>query len=79
MKLMDLEPSYRLWLIGRGALNFDRYLNEKFVGLTHDESTFFLRMVKAALDPLYVRSEEEFDRFIELHEYHELELALGYQ
>jgi hypothetical protein len=47
--------------------------------LTHDESTFFLRMVKAALNPLYVRSEEEFDRFIELHEYHELELALGYQ
>jgi hypothetical protein len=30
-----------------------------------------LRMVKAALDPLYVRSEDEFDRFIKLHEYHE--------
>jgi hypothetical protein len=72
MTIMALEPSYRLWLIGRGAPNFDRYLNEKFVGLTHDESTFFLRMVKAALDPLYVQSEEEFDRFIELHEYHEL-------
>jgi hypothetical protein len=79
MKLMDLEASYRLWLIERNALNFDLYLNEKFVGLTHDESTFFLRMVKAALDPLYVRSEEEFDRFIELHEYHELELALANQ
>ena len=79
MRLMDLEPSYWLWLIGRGALNFDRYLNEKFAGLTHDELIFFLRMVKAALDPLYVRSEEELDRFIELHEYHELELALAYQ
>jgi hypothetical protein len=79
MKLMDLEASYRFWLIRRGALDFDLYLNEKFVGLTHDESTFFLRMVKAALDPLYVRSEEEFDHFIKLHEYHELELALAYQ
>ena len=72
---MDLDSSYRCWLISRAAIDFDRHLNEKLVGLTHDESIFFVEISKVALSPLKTWSVDELKRFIELYDRHERILA----
>lgn len=75
MKILDLDSNYRQWLNLNAALGFDGDLNEKFIGLTHNESIFFAEILKTALQPLVLRTVAELKRFIELHERHERTLA----
>jgi hypothetical protein len=76
MKVLHLDSVYRQWLNLNEALSFDGDLNEKFIGLTHNESIFFAEMLKTALQPLDLRTVDELKRFIELQERHECTLAL---
>ena len=75
MKLMDLKSAHRRWLNLNAALDFDKDLNEKLVGLTHNESIFFVEMIKDTFGNLELRNVDELERFIELHERHERTLA----
>ena len=76
MKVLHLDSVYRQWLNLNEALSFDGDLNEKFIGLTHNESIFFAEILKTALQPLDLRTVDELKRFIELQERHERTLAL---
>ena len=79
MKVIDLDSAYREWLNLNSALGFDGELNERFIGLTHNESIFFAEMSKTALQPLDLRTVAELKRFIELHERHERTLAFQHK
>jgi hypothetical protein len=76
MKFMDLDATYRKWLISNAALDFDKDLNEKFVGLTYEESIFFAEISRTALPPKG-QNADELERFIELHERHECAIAFS--
>ena len=76
MKVLHLDSVYRQWLNLNEALSFDGDLNEKFIGLTHNESIFFAEILKTALQPLDLRTVDELKRFMELQERHERTLAL---
>jgi hypothetical protein len=75
LKVIDLDSTYREWLNFNYALGFDEDLNEKFIGLTHDESIFFAEILQTALQPLDSRTLDELKRFIELQERHARTLA----
>jgi hypothetical protein len=71
MQLLILEATYRRWLYSKAALGFDRDLNEKFIGLTHNESIFFAQMSKVPLLPLGSLTLDELERFVNLDERHQ--------
>jgi hypothetical protein len=71
MQLLILDETYRRWLYSKAALGFDRDLNEKFIGLTHNESIFFAQMLKVPLPPLGSLTVDELQRFVNLHERHQ--------
>jgi hypothetical protein len=71
MQLLILEATYRRWLYSRAALGFDRDLNEKFIGLTHNESIFFAQMSKVPLPTLGSLTVDELECFVSLHERHQ--------
>jgi hypothetical protein len=74
MKLLSLDPTYRIWLNKKSALTFDGNLNERFLGLTHDESIFFAYISSVALQPGMSLEPKEVENFLKLHERHELTL-----
>jgi hypothetical protein len=74
MKLLSLDSTYRLWLNKKSALAFDSNLNEKFIGLTHDESVFFAYVSAVALQPDTSWETKELETFLKLHARHELSL-----
>lgn len=71
MKLLNLDFLQRRWLNQKNALDFDKNLNEKFAGLTHEESNFFLEMSEAAFYRPQSKSIDEINRFLKLYECHE--------
>jgi hypothetical protein len=75
MKLLLLDSSYRRWLNLKSALALNGNLDEKFIGLTHDESIFFAEVSNSPLAPFELWDEEVLKRFLRLHERHELTLA----
>jgi hypothetical protein len=75
MKLLLLDATHRRWLNSKSALALDGNLNEKFIGLTHNESVFFAEVSSAPLAPLGLWDVEALKRFLRLHERHELTLA----
>jgi hypothetical protein len=75
MELLPLDSTYRGWLISKAALAFDSELNEKFIGLTHDESVFFAEMCKSPMVPLELRDTDKLEHFLQLHLRHELMLV----
>jgi hypothetical protein len=84
MKLLLLETTYRRWLSSKDALALDSNLNEKFIGLTHDESVFFAKMSSVPLAPFELWDLDELERFLGLYKRHELtrafqRLARGYK
>lgn len=72
MKLLSLDSTYRTWLEARLALSFDEDLNEKFIGLTHDESVFFAEMSSPPFMLFDDWPLEVLTRFLAMHERHEL-------
>ncbi len=77
MKILNLSFIQRRCLNWKNALNFDTDLNEKLMGLTHEESDFFVEMSEAAFGSLELRHADELKRFLELYERHER--ALDFQ
>jgi hypothetical protein len=74
MKLLSLDPIYRIWLNKKSALTFDSNLNEMFLGLTHDESIFFAYISSVALRPGMSWETGDVETFLRLHQRHELSL-----
>jgi hypothetical protein len=79
MKILPMDPTYRHWLISKAALAFDSQLNEHLIGLTHNESAFFVEMSKDPLAPLASRDVNELERYLSLYERHSLALALQHE
>jgi hypothetical protein len=75
MKLLLLDSSYRSWRNSKSALVLDGNLDEKLIGLTHDESVFFAEVSNSPLAPFELWDEEVLKWFLRLHERHELTLA----
>lgn len=74
MKILKLDSLYRSWLTERGALGLGTDLNEKFKGLTHEESVFYAEVTSEPFGNWEDWDEEEIHRFLELHEHHQLVL-----
>jgi hypothetical protein len=70
-----LDSTYRHWLNSKDALGLDSKLNEKFVGLTHEESVFFAEISSDPLAPFDLWDPDELARFLRLYERHEITLA----
>lgn len=79
MKILTMDLTYRRWLISKAALAFDSHLNEHFIGLTHSESAFFVKMSRNPLVPLASKDVNELEHFLSLHERHTLALALQHE
>ena len=76
MKPLDLQPTYRRYLIGKGALSVD-YDRETLVGLTPTESVKYLTLYQeiAFGHPLDDLSQLEY--FLELGTRHEAALPMS--
>jgi hypothetical protein len=75
MKLLPLEPTYRMWLNSRVALSLDGELNERFAGLTYSESVLYAEMSNPPFTSFEQWDAETLTHFLHLHERHELSLA----
>lgn len=75
MKLLLLDPTYRTWLNSRLALSLDGDLNEKLIGLTYEESVFFVELSNPPFTSFEGWESDILTRFMEMHERHERVLA----
>lgn len=70
MELLKLEENYRRWLFEKNALAFDSSLNEKLVGLNHEESLIFTHMASITDFPMNMWDKGTLSYFLHLEEKH---------
>lgn len=78
MKLLKIEETYRRWLFNKNALAFDSNLNEKLVGLNHEESLVFTYMASITNFPMNILEKNTLSYFLRLEEKHRSALTNGF-
>lgn len=78
MRLLNLEENYRRWLFNKNALGFDSSLNEKLIGLSHEESLVFTHMASITDFPMNIWEKGSLSYFLYLEEKHRSALTNGF-